>query len=148
MGSLGSARAFIVDEDGADDVFPVLAGGDVGVGAAGVVAGGPVVEQRGGHVVDEVELFGAAADVFGGGVDEVDADVVFGAGPAPGGEPVHARRCSCICARPSFVDAGEEDLLLLGVDDDAVAQVLVGAHEHVAVGVDGDPVEGGIDLRG
>ena len=37
-----------------------------------------------------------------------------------------------------------EDALLLGVDDDALAQVVVGGHELVAVLVDGEPVEGGV----
>ena len=37
--------------------------------------------------------------------------------------------------------------LLLGVNHDAGAQVLRGGHEHVAVGVDGEPVEGRIELE-
>jgi hypothetical protein len=88
-GVLGVGEGVHVDEDGADDVLPLLAVGEVVARAAAVVAGGPVVEQGRAHVVDEVELLRAAADVLVRRIDEVDADVVLGGGPAPGGELVH-----------------------------------------------------------
>ena len=73
--------------------------------------------------------------------------MVFSAGPAIGGELVHDAAIAVFVFDGIFVDAGGEDALLLGVDDDAVAYVLVLAHEHVAVVIDGESVEGGIHLR-
>ena len=73
-------------------------------------------------MVDEVQLLRAAADVFVRRVDEVDADVVLGAGPAPGGELVHDGVVAVFVLDGVLVDAGAEDALLLGVDHDAVAR--------------------------
>ena len=144
-GILGIGERVEVDEDRADDLLPVFAGGDVVAGAAGVVAGGPVVEREVPLMWSMRSSFsGAAADVLVGRVDEVDADVVLGAGPAPGGEFVHDGVVAVFVLDGVLVDAGGEDALLLGVNDDAVAQVAVGDHEHVAVVVDGEPVEGAV----
>jgi hypothetical protein len=80
-----------VDEDGADDLVPLLAGGDVGAGPGVVVSAEPVVEDDGlgvvvvAEVVVEFELGRTAGKVLDGGVDEPDADVVVRAGPAVGG---------------------------------------------------------------
>jgi hypothetical protein len=94
-------------------------------------------------VIDEVELVRAAADVLVGWVDEVDADVVLGAGPAPGLELVHQRVVAVLVLDGVLVDAGGVDALLLGVDGVVLGRV---AHQHVAVFVDGEPVEGGVDV--
>jgi len=112
-----------VDEDGADDVGPFLAGGDAVVGAAAVVAGGPVIEDDGqvcaragrGEVVDEVEALRAADDVLSRGVDEVDAHVVLGRGPSPGLELVHGGVVAVLVLDGVFVEASGEEGLLLGV---------------------------------
>ena len=66
-------------------MLPALAIGDVVAGAAGIVTGGPVIQQGCSHVGDQIEFLRAAADVLVGRVDEINADVVLGAGPAPRG---------------------------------------------------------------
>ena len=141
-GVFGIGQRVEVDEDRPDDMLPVLAGGDVIDGASGVVTAGPVVEHGAAHVVDQVELLRAAADVLIRRVDEVDADVVLGAGPSPGLKPVHHGVVAVLVFDGVGVDAAQQDALLLGVDDDALAQVRIGGHQLVAVPVDGEPVEG------
>ena len=112
-----------------------------------VVAGAPVIQDdRVGVVVgvkmaDQFHLGGAAAEVFGGRIDEPDADVVLGAGPAVGGNLVLHGVVAVFVLDGILVEAGAQDPLFLGVDDDARAPVLRRAFEHVAVGVHGDPVE-------
>jgi hypothetical protein len=140
-----------VDKDGTDDTGPFLSGGDVDARAGVVVSADPVVEDDGlgvvivAKVVVQLELGWAAAEVLDSGVDEPDADVVLRAGPAVGGSPELYAGVAVLVLDGVLVDALVEDALLLGVDDDSGAPVEGGAPQHVAVLVDGDPVEGGAE---
>ena len=69
--------------------------------------------------------------------------MILGAGPAPGGEFIHQRVVAVLVLDGVGVDAGGVNALLLGVDS-VVLGIL--AHEHVAVFVDGEPVEIGVDV--
>ena len=150
-GIFGVSQRIEVDKDGADYALPFLACGDFGIVACAIVAGGPVVENDAlvggragrGHVIDEIEFVGAAADVLVGWVDEIDADVVLGAGPAPGLEFVHKCVVAVLVLDGVGVDAAGIDALLFGVDGVVLGLL---AHQHVAIFVDGQPVEVGIDI--
>ena len=97
-------------------------------------------------MADQFEFRGAAAEVFGGRVDEIDADVVLGARPAVGRNLVLHGVVAVFVLDGVLVDAGAEDPLFLGVDHDARAPVLRRAFEHVAVGVYGEPIEVVVEL--
>ncbi len=140
-GFLGAIQGIEIDEDGADDVAPLLALRNMITGAAGIVAAGPVVEQGAAHMVDQVELLGAAADIFAGRIDEVDADMVLGRRPAPSLQLVHHRVVAVFMLDRVLVEARGQDALFLGVDDHPGAQVVVTGHQHIAVVVDAQPVE-------
>ena len=146
---LGIGQRIEVDEDRADDVLPVLAGGDVCCRPrhSGRRSSSPArlpdrTAIRSGHVVDQIQLLRAAADVLVGWVDEVDADVVLGAGPAPGLQFVHQGVVAVLVLDGVLIDAGGIDALLLGVNRDGPSGAC--AHQLVAVLVDGEPVEGGV----
>jgi len=95
-------------------------------------------------VADEVHLFGTAADVFGGGIDEIDADMVLGAGKAVGRQPIHDAAVSVFVFDGVLVIAGGDDSLLFGMNDGAGTQVLIGDHELIAIFIHREPVKGGI----
>ena len=75
-------------------------------------------------------LDGAAAEVLDGRVDEPDADVILGAGPAVGRDLVLHAGVAVFVLDGVLIDALAEDALLLGVDDDARAPVR-GAHSSM-----------------
>ena len=130
---------------------PFLAGGNVGVRASAVVAGGPVNlngvirTPRVGAV--QIQLFRAAPNIFGTRVNHINADVVFGAGESPGGMLVHDAAVSVFVLDRVLIEAGHQNGLLRGVNHDAGAHVFGGGREHDAVGVDGEPVEARIELE-
>jgi hypothetical protein len=152
-GWLGVVERVDVDKDRADDPGPLLAGGDVHARAGVVVAADPVVEDdRLGvvvvaEVVVELQLGRPAAQVLNGRIDEPDADVVLGAGPAVGGRTVLHAGVAVLVLDRVLVDALRHDALLFGVDDDAGAPVRRRGLQHVAVLVHGDPVEGLVEAR-
>ncbi len=145
------AQRIAVDVDRADDFAPGFTGGDAAVCAATEMGAAPVVEDDRIRVAvipemaDQFLLGCAAAEVFDGRVDEPDADVVFGAGPSVGGDFVLDGVVAVFMFDGIFVDALAHDPLFLGVNDDAGAPVKGGAGEHVAVGVDGEPVVIAVD---
>ena len=147
----GIGQPVEVHKDGADDVPPLLAGGDAVARAPGIVPGGPVVEDdslvgrcsRSGHVVNQIQPLRAADDVLGRWVHEVDAHVVFGAGPAPRLKLVHRGVVAVFVLDRVLIDAGRIEALLLGVNLVVLGRV---AHQLVAIFIDGEPVEGGVHI--
>ena len=114
----------------------------------------PVVEDDGVWiaVVAKVTvqfLFGSTAtQIFNGRVDEPDTDVIFGAGPAVGGDFVLHRSVAVFVFDRIFVNARAHDALLLGMDDDTGAPIRRSAFKHVSVGIHRDPVKGfAIDMH-
>jgi hypothetical protein len=97
-------------------------------------------------MADQFQLGSAAAQVFGGWVDEKDANVILGAGPAVGGDFVLHGVVAVFVLDGVLIVAGAQDPLFLGMDDDARAPVLRGAFEQVAVGVHRDPIEVVVEL--
>ena len=135
-----------VNKDGADDLGPFLAGGNLSARAV-VVAAVPVVEddRLGIAVVAEVgvevDAGRATAEVLDGGVNEPRANMVLRTGPAVGlGLVLHAG-VAVFVLDGVLVDALAHDALLFGVDDHSGAPVRGRGLEHVAVLVHGDPVE-------
>src|ERR1035438_9853213 len=70
--------------------------------------------------------------------------MILGAGPAPSLKFVHDCVVAVLVLYGVGIDTGSENALFLGVDNDALAQVVVGGHEHVAVVIDREPVEGAV----
>src|ERR1035441_1436143 len=145
-GRLGLVQRVDVDVDGADNLGPFFAGGNLSARAV-VVAAVPVVEDDGlgvsvvAEVGVEVDPGRAAAEILDGRINEPRADVVFGAGPSIRlGDVLHAG-VAVLVLNGVLVDSLAHDALLLGMDDYASSPVGGGSLEHVAILVDGDPVE-------
>ncbi len=110
------------------------------------MAGGPVIEHRRAHVAYEIDPRRAAADVFVRGVDEPDADVIPGAGPSISRQLIHLGTITVFVLDRVLIDAGGQNPLLLGMNDDPGPQIPVVNHLHIAIGIDRQPVEHGVHL--
>ena len=149
---LGIGHGIDIDKNRADDLVPFLPGGNVAARAAVVMAAFPIIQNDRVRVVIvavmavQFQLGRTAAEIFDSGVDEPDADVILGAGPAVGGGLVLDAGVAVFVLDGILVRPGVHDPLFFRVDDHAVAPVLRRALEHVAVGIHGDPVEGLADL--
>src|SRR5476651_1754623 len=111
------------------------------------MAGSPVIQKCRTHVTDQVQFCRAATDVFRAGIDEINADVIARARPTVGGQLIHHAAVTVFVLDGIFVDARAQDALLLHVNDDARTQIPIVDHEHIAVGINGEPVERRIHLE-
>ena len=114
---LGIVQRIEVDEDRANHPVPVLSGGNVGVRAPAIVAGGPV--NLNGVIRPHAKgpfrsNFSAPPPIYSVlWVNQINSDVVFGAGEAPRGMLVHDAAVSVLVLDGVLIDAGFQDGLLL-----------------------------------
>ena len=94
-------------------------------------------------MVDQIQLVRPAANVLVGGVHEIDSDVVFGAGPSPGLQLVHQGVIAVLVLHRILINARRVDALFLSVNLVRFGRM---AHQHVAVFIHRDPVEGRVHV--
>ena len=144
----GMRQRVDVNKNRADNPAPGLTGGNAAGGTAVVMAAFPVIEDDRIRIIIVAQvavqfLFGrTAAEIFDGGIDEPDANVILGARPTVGRGPVLHAGVTILVFHRIFVRALGQDALFLRMNHHAGTPVRRRTLEQIAIRIHRYPVKG------
>ncbi len=149
----GIVQRIAIHKNRPNHFAPLFAGRHVATGPAAIMRAAPVVQNDRLRVrvivkvANQFLLRSAAAEVLDRRIDEPNANVLLGARPTVGRNLVLHRVVTVFVLDGVFVNALAHDPLFFGMHHDTGAPIARGTLEHVAVGIDREPIECSIQKR-